>query len=204
MVSMMDMQPGMLPSMATPRARGTATAADIVEERYEVIRGELLPKEAASFEHSSTQVRIGIALGGFLGRSRPGLIGGWWLGTEAEIELETHEIYLADVAGWRIDRVPEEPTGRPVRIRPDWVCEILSPSTMRRDRGHKQRTYHCADIGHYWLVDPVDRILWVFRWAPEGYTQVVTIEAEDVPAGELVRVEPFDAIGIDLADIFNR
>lgn len=71
--------------MATPRARGTATAADIVDDRTEVIRGELVPKEAAGFEHGSRQGRIMIALGPFDGR----------------------------------------PPG------------VLSPSTMRRDRGHK-------------------------------------------------------------------
>jgi Uma2 family endonuclease len=202
---MMDMQHGMLPSMATPRARGTATAADIGDDdRTEVIRGELVPKEAASAEHSSTQGSILIALAIVRGRSRPGRTGGWWIHPEAEIELEPHEIYLADVAGWRIDRVPEAPSGRPVRIKPDWVCEILSPSTMRRDRGHKQRTYHRAGIGHYWLVEPVDGAIWSYRWSPEGYAEVASIEADDVPPGELVRIEPFDAIGIDLADLFNR
>jgi hypothetical protein len=51
MISMMDMQHGMLPSMATTPARGTATAADLGDDdRTEVIRGELVPKEAASFE----------------------------------------------------------------------------------------------------------------------------------------------------------
>lgn len=194
----------MLPSVATPRARGTATAADIVDDRHEVIRGELVPKEAAGFEHGSRQGRIMVALGTFDGRPRGTRLGGWWLGTEIEIELETHEVFVPDISGWRIDRVPEQPSGKPVRIKPDWVCEVLSPSTMRRDRGQKQRTYHRAGIGHYWLVDPIDGILWVCRWAPEGYTQVVTIEAEDVPAGELVRAEPFDAIGLDLADIFDR
>jgi Uma2 family endonuclease len=204
MISMMDMQHGMLPSMATPRARGTATAANIVDDRTEVIRGELVPKEAASGAHSTTQGAIAGTLNIFRGRSRPGRIGGWWIGTEAEIELETYEIYLADVAGWRIDHVPEPPDGKPVRIKPDWVCEVLSPSTMRRDRGHKQDTYHRASIGHYWLVEPRDGLLWVYRWTPEGYTQVIALDADDVPAGELVRIEPFDAIGIDLADLFNR
>jgi Uma2 family endonuclease len=121
--------------MALHRSRGTATAADIVDERQEVIRGELVPKEGGSFEHAVTQAAISAVLGAFDGRSRPGRIGGWWLGISVEVGLETHEVFLPDVAGWRIDRVPEPPRGRPVRIRPDWVCEILSPSTMRRDRG---------------------------------------------------------------------
>jgi Uma2 family endonuclease len=204
MVSMMEMQPGMLPSMATPRARGTATAADIVDERTEVIRGELVPKEAAGQEHGLTQGRIMIALAGVSGRSRPGRPGGWWLGTEIEIELETHEVYVPDLTGWRLDRVPVLPGGKPVRVKPDWVCEVLSPSTMRRDRGHKQRTYHHAGIEHYWLVEPIDSVIWVYRWSPEGYTLVATIEAADLSAGELVRIEPFDVIEMDVADIFAR
>jgi Uma2 family endonuclease len=201
---MMDMQHGMLPSMATPRARGTATAADIVEERYEVIRGELVPKEAASIAHSTTQRAVAGQLDPICGRSRPGRIGGWWIATEAEIELATHEIYLADLAGWRIDSVPELPSGRPMRIKPDWVCEILSPSTMRRDRGHKQRTYHRAGIGHYWLVEPLDGAIWSYRRSTEGYAEVASLDYDDVPAGELVRIEPFDVIELDVAEIFAR
>jgi Uma2 family endonuclease len=201
---MMDIQHGMLPSMAT-RARGTATAADIVDDRHEVIRGELVPKEAAGYEHGSTQGLLFSALRPFHGHGgRPGRPGGWWLGTEIEIELETHDVYVPDISGWRIDRVPEPPSGKPIRITPDWVCEVLSPSTMRRDRGLKQHTYRGAGIGHYWLVDPINAIIWVYRWSPEGYTLLVTVDAADVPGGELVRVEPFDAIGIDPADVFTR
>ena len=190
--------------MATHRARGTATAADILDERQEIIRGELVPKDPARFEHSAVHCALAAVLGVFHRRSRPGRTGGWWLGMSVTIELEAHEVFLPDLAGWRTDRVPEPPSGEPVRIRPDWVCEVLSPSTMRRDRGHKQRIYHRAGIGHYWLVEPVDGLLWVYRWSPEGFTQALELEADDVPAGELVHVEPFDALGIDLAVLFNR
>jgi hypothetical protein len=101
--------------MALPRARGTATAADIVDERQEVIRGEL---EGGSFEHAVTHAAISAVLGTLDGRSRPGRIGGWWLGLSVEIELEAHEVYLPDVAGWRIDHAPDPPSGKSVRIRP--------------------------------------------------------------------------------------
>jgi Uma2 family endonuclease len=199
---MMDLQHGILPPMATPR--GTATAAEIVDERHEVIRGALVPKEAASFEHGATQRALGAALDGISGRTRAGRPGGWWLGTEVEIELEPHEVYVPDLAGWRMDRVPEPPSGKPVRVRPDWVCEVLSPSTMKRDLGHKQRTYHRAGVDHYWVVEPVVGVLWVYRRAADGYTLVSALEADEAVAGELVRIEPFDTIGIDLANIFTR
>jgi Uma2 family endonuclease len=198
MVSMMDMQHGMLPSMATPRARGTATAADIVDDHYEVVRGELVRKASPSFEHSATQGAIMGTLNGFRGRSRPGRMGGWWLGTEAEIELETHDVFQPDVAGWRIDRVPERPRGKPVRITPDWVCEVLSPSTMRRDLGHKLRTYHRGRVSHYWVAEPIGEVLSVYRWHDTGYVLVLSASP-----GDIVKAEPFDAIDIDVADLFD-
>jgi hypothetical protein len=92
-----------------------ATAADIVDERQEVIRGELVSKDSATFEHAATHGAISAVLGVFIGRSRPGRVGGWWLGASVEVELETHEVYLPDVAGWRIDRVPEPPSAAVTR-----------------------------------------------------------------------------------------
>ena len=58
---------------------------------------------------------------------------------------------------------------RPCRRRPgsstapDWVCEILSPSTERYDRGDKRIIYGDAGVGHLWHVDPVLRMLEVFE-----------------------------------------
>ena len=73
------------------------------------------------------------------------------MGTECEIELFPEpdaERYLPDVAGWEIDKVPERPKGARVRVWPQWVCEILSPSTADRDKGVKLDTYHRAHVDH--------------------------------------------------------
>jgi len=142
--------------------------------------------------------RIAGALYGFWGRDGRGRPGGWWLGTEAEIELAPHEVYLADVASWRVERVPQPPSGRPVRIAPDWVCEILSPSTAARDLGVKQRGYHRGHVGHYWIISPVERTLQVLRWTERGY-----LVAMAAGPGEVVRAEPFEAIELDISDIFG-
>jgi Uma2 family endonuclease len=183
--------------MATPRPR-LATAADIVDDRQEVVQGELVMKASPSFEHGTTQLRIGVAVGGFLGRSRPGRVGGWWLASEIEVELDLHEVFRPDIAGWRIDRVPDQPRGRTVRVAPDWVCEVLSPSTMKRDLGHKLRTYHRARVQTYWVAEPMGEVLSVYRWQETGYLLVLTASP-----GEVVRAEPFDAIEIDVTDLFS-
>jgi Uma2 family endonuclease len=179
--------------------RRMATAADLlVLERHEVVDGELVEKAAPSFEHGGAQIVIGGLLLGYSGRGGGRGPGGWWLGTEVEIELEPHQVYLPDVTGWRIERVPERPHGRPIRIAPDWVCEILSPSTASRDLGRKQRGYHRAHVGHFWIIDPQNLSLTVLRWSETGYPIVLS-----AGPGEVVRAEPFDAAELSVAEIFG-
>ena len=118
--------------------------------------------------------------------------------TEVEIEFDTREVLLPDVAGWKRDRVPQRPTGRPVRVRPDWVCEILSPSTASRDMGPKHARFHRCGVGHYWLVDPQHQTLTVQRWTDDGYLVVVTAGCTDT-----IRAEPFDAIEFSVGILFG-
>lgn len=104
------------------------------DARAEIIHGVILEKASPSAEHGEAQAAFGAVLIRRFQR-RPGgrWPGGWWFGTEIEVEHETHEVYLHDVVGWRRERSPERPTGRPVRRRPDWACEVLSRSSAKRD-----------------------------------------------------------------------
>jgi len=183
---------------AMPRA-GAATAADIeLLEHHEVVRGEIVRKAMPVVRHGITQARIGVALAGFHGQGSGGQSpGGWWIGSEPTIEFATHEVYQPDVAGWRLERVPELDE-YPIRLVPDWVCEILSPSTADRDLGDKLHGYHRAHVGHYWIVEPAAQTLTVYRWEEAGYTTALTARA-----GDLVRAEPFDALDIALASVFD-
>lgn len=182
---------------AMPRA-GAATAADIeLLEHHEVVSGEIVRKALPVVRHSIVQTRIGVVLAPFQGHGGAHGPGGWWIGTEPTIELATHDVYQPDVAGWRLDCIPELDE-YPIRLVPNWVCEILSPSTADRDLGHKLRGYHRAHVGHYWIVDPAAQTLIVYRWREAEYTKALTARA-----GGLVRAEPFDALEIALASIFD-
>lgn len=128
----MEMHHGILSCMSQPREHLLTAAALVELERHEIVGGELVQKASPTFEHGSAQGSVFVALRDFRGRG--GCPGGWWLGTEVEIELAAHEVYLPDVSGWRIERVTDSPSGRPVRMVPDRVCEVLSPSTAGRDR----------------------------------------------------------------------
>ena len=132
----------MLAVMGKPGGRRYTAEALAELERHEIVGGELVQKAQPSFRHGMTQGLICGALTRFQeshrGAERPGgapCPGGWWIGSEIEVELAPHEVYLPDVAGWRVERMPEPFEARPVRIAPDWVCKVLSPSTADRDTG---------------------------------------------------------------------
>ncbi len=58
--------------------------------------------------------------------------------------LSIHDVYRPDLAGWRREAVPNRPTGFPIRLVPDWVCEVVSPGNAQHDLTLKRRAYHAA------------------------------------------------------------
>lgn len=90
------------------------------------------------------------------------------------------------------------PRARPLEVRPDWVCEVVSESNAAHDRVVKLRAYHRAGVPHFWLLDPRDRTLTVLRWAEAGYLTVLAATETEV-----VRPEPFDAVPLELRALFG-
>lgn len=180
--------------MSTPVAKRGKTIADWLalptDSRFELIDGELIEKAAPTFEHGLSQSQTATALSGPFHRRTGGPTGpgGWWIVTEVDLVLDGRG-YRPDVAGWRRDRLPSIPKERPVTVRPDWMCEVVSESNRTVDTVTKLRRYHQSGVPHYWILDQVDRTLTVHRHTPDGYLVVIRA-AED----ETVRAEPFDAI----------
>ena len=193
-----------LRAMAAPNRLKPATFADLEALgdgiSAEIIGGTLIEKASPTMEHGRSQLTLGGVLRHRFDR-RPGgrWPGGWWFGTEVDVEYQTHELYRHDVVAWRRDRVPECPKGRPVRIRPDWVCELLSPSNEKRDLIDKLRVLHTAGVPHYWIANPEEQTLVVHRWEPKGYLIVLTASA-----GETVRAEPFETVDLRVSVLFGE
>jgi len=185
-------------------ARRSATLEEFwsIPERerfHELIAGELIEKAAPSGEHGSAQSGVvGAVHGPFQRPPGRGGPGGWWIATEVEVMFESHEIVRPDVVGWRRERCPVRPTGIPVTVKPDWICEVISASNATDDTVKKLRLFQRLAIPHYWLVDPRDATLTVMRWSAEGYVTLVRAER-----GEIVRAEPFEAIEIAVGVLFG-
>lgn len=165
------------------------------ERRLELIDGELIEKALPDVPHALSQGGVLEVLRPLFhrkpGSSGPGR-GGWWLLPEVDIQLGKNG-YRPDVAGWRRERAPEPPQGRPVTLRPDWICEVLSDSNRHNDTIRKLRRYHEAGVPHYWLLDPETGTLNVFRHEPQGYLSVLIADRP-----QRVRAEPFDAIEVSV------
>ena len=120
-----------------------ATYEDLVNvpERLvaEIIDGDLWTSPRPAPRHSLSQVSLGGLLSLPYGHGRGGP-GGWWILTEPELHLGS-DVVVPDLAGWRRERLPRLPDTAFFAQPPDWLCEIVSPSTARLDRAKKLPLY---------------------------------------------------------------
>ena len=127
--------------------------------------------------------------------------GGWWLSQETDLKLGADGV-RPDLCGWRRERCPDlpepDPTVGAVVVRPDWVCEVLSPSTADRDLGDKADIYYREQVDHYWIIDPSNQVLTVLRWTKEGY-----VKALSAGKSKIIHAEPFGQVALDLRRIFR-
>ncbi len=162
----------------------------------EIVDGELHASPRPSPRHALT----GAVVGGRLvqpfheGRGGPG---GWWIFYEPELHFGGN-VLVPDWAGWRRTRMSRLPETAYFPLAPDWVCEILSPSTARLDRAKKLAIYAREQVAHAWLIDPVARTLEVLRLDAGRWTILATHEGSDV-----VRAEPFVEIELELNALWS-
>lgn len=163
----------------------------------EIINGVLETQARPASRHALASSLLGAELSGPFQRGRGGP-GGWVILDEPELHLGPH-ILVPDLAGWRRERMPELPDVAAFELAPDWVCEVVSPSTEARDRAAKLPIYATHEVKHAWIVDPLTQTLEVFR-LESGRWSLLGVHVDDA----LVRAEPFDAIELELAALWAR
>jgi Uma2 family endonuclease len=175
--------------------RRRASYADVLaappDRVAEVLDGELRVSPRPGGAHTAAASALGDELGPPFKRGRGGP-GGWLIVDGPEIHLG-EDILVPDLAGWRRERLPALPDAPYVALAPDWVCEVLSPSTVRIDRVEKMPIYARERVGFLWLVDPTARTLEVYELV-EGRWVLAATHAEN--AG--VRAVPFETVELEL------
>jgi Uma2 family endonuclease len=192
----------MLSLMASQPQPRTATYDDYLalpdDQKAELIDGTLYFMSGPKGRH----LRVSGLLGGVLS-VRFGMYdvptgdgpGGWWILEEPEVHLVLdRRVMCPALAGWRRERMATPPSdSHKFTLVPDWVCEVVSPSTLCHDTMVKMPRYLEAGVQWVWIINPVAQRVDVLRagdgeWLPVGSHE----------GGGTARLEPFDAIELDL------
>lgn len=166
-------------------------------ERAEVIDGQVRVQPSTRARHAEV---VGM-LTRFLppsGRSGSGVGVGWWIWADIDVELGPNDIVRPDLVGWRKENLPRPPQDLPIRVRPDWVCEVLSPSNHVHDRKRKMPRYALAGVPDFWLVDPDARTLEAYVLGPDGLWVLQGAWSD----GDRVRLKPFADLELDVGALF--
>jgi len=161
----------------------------------EIIHGVLYTHPRPAPKHALSSAAIGGKLFDPFGTGRGGP-GGWWILDEPELHLGP-QVLVPDLAGWRRERMPALPDTAWLDLAPDWVCEVLSPSTAKTDRTLKMPIYAHFGVAHLWVVDPQLWTLGAYRLAERHWVLDVTLKDDDP-----VRLAPFAAIEFPLSDLW--
>jgi Uma2 family endonuclease len=180
----------------TPPTKPRATYEDLVAVPEnllaEIIEGELYTSPRPAPRHAKANTALGAALHGSFDAGRGGP-GGWTILFEPELHL-AGDVVVPDLAGWRRVRMPRLPETAYFPLAPDWICEVVSPSTVALDPLRKLAIYAREAVQHAWLVDPIARTVEVHRLEADRWVIAGTFGAADT-----VHAEPFDAVALDLS-----
>lgn len=165
----------------------------------EILDGQLHTQPRPTGIHALAAAGVGGELYGPFQRGRGGP-GGWWILPEPELHfLRDTEVDVPDLAGWRRERMPQVPEEHRFEIVPDWICEILCPSTESKDRDIKMPIYASFGVRFAWLIDPVRRQVEAYQLADGGW-QRIGLFGGDRPQ----HIAPFDAAAIDLGALWGE
>ena len=171
------------------------TAEDLIglPDEFELYEG--VPRGvAAAPDASAIAVHCATLLGMAVSRHRLGIV----FGADASFRLARNPdtVYLPDAAFVRASRIrTRDDLGYPFAGPPDLAVEVRSPSDRISDLDHKMRTYLALGTLLGWAVDPVQRIITVYR---PGEEPVVLRGDDTVTAGDLI-----PGFSVQVADVFS-
>jgi Uma2 family endonuclease len=184
------------PSFKQPSAYGQLMALpeNVIGE---ILNGQLHTQPRPSGLHGTAEgvLSAELLMPFQLGRNGPG---GWWIIAEPEVHfIRDIEVAVPDLAGWRREMMPTIPTGHRFEVVPDWVCEILSPSTAKKDRIVKLPLYARYGVAYVWLIDPIQRTLEAYQLQANLWVLIAALQDD-----AMVCIPPFDATEFPLQGLW--
>jgi Uma2 family endonuclease len=163
----------------------------------ELVDGELYTSPRPALPHTRAAGKLYARLDGPFDQGIGGP-GGWLLLFEPELHLG-EDVLVPDIAGWRRERMPVMPHSAALTLVPDWVCEVLSPSTAMLDREKKTKVYAREGVRHLWLVDPLRQALEVYELDGGHWKTLGTHTGQ-----AQVHAEPFTPLRLELGLLWQR
>lgn len=158
--------------------------------KAEILRGVVCTPPAPRPLHQRCLWLLGHRLSRYdTGSGGPDDPRGWYFLNEPELQLgERPDKLKPDAAGWVSARATFSPQDAAIVTVPNWVCEVLSPSTETIDRGTKAPLYAEHGVDWLWLIDPQLETIEVFRNDGGVFGPVTTLVQ-----GATNALPPFDA-----------
>jgi len=162
----------------------------------EIINGELTVTPKPAPRHARAAAALGSKIPPRYDFGEGGGAGGWVILPEVEI-MFGEDLLAPDWSGWRKERFPGWPERNWFSKAPDWICEIISPSTVANDKIWKMDIYARYEVSHYWLIDPRDRTLESFMLQSGVWARIACFIGS-----ARVRAEPFTEVELDLGSFW--
>ncbi|MBI2603770.1 MAG: Uma2 family endonuclease [Deltaproteobacteria bacterium] len=173
-------------------------------EKAELLGGEIVMMAPASFRHSRLVSGLTSILWNYCESQKikgPKGPESWIVIAEAWTFYDRHNSFVHDLAAFIRSEVPLSIKG-PVRSKPTWVCEILSPSNWYNDMNHKREMLEKHKVPYYWIVDPEKEMIQIFylEESAKHYRILKIFGREDGEA----RLAPFNEMTINLKTLFGE
>ncbi len=160
----------------------------------EIINGALITHPRPAPKHAHAETSLAQMMSPFQkGRGGPG---GWWILVESELHLGDH-VLVPDLAGWRRENMPKLPETAFFETPPDWICEVISPSTARYDRLEKRDIYATFKVLYLWFIEPDNRTLEAFELQNGKWTLIATRANDDE-----IAIDPFAEVPFALSALW--
>ena len=185
-------------TMELEKEQGEYTLEDYLalpeDRRVELIDGVFYDMASPSQVHQLLSMRIGRKLGDYIDRKN-GTCETFAAPSDVQLDCDDKTIVQPDVFVV-CDR--EKQIGTRLYGAPDFIIEILSPSTKKKDMILKLRKYKNAGVREYWMIDPDKKTVVVHEFEKENNPSIYGFDAK-VPVGIFG-----GECRIDFAEIYER
>ena len=132
------------------KARRIAFYNDITEqEKVEFINGEIIVHSPVMKRHNSASLLLAQLMNVYNIKHQLGFVG-----IEKIMITLTRNDYEPDICFFKKEKSEDFVENQTLFPAPDFIIEILSEGTKKRDRGVKFQDYQSHKIEEYWIIDP--------------------------------------------------